>query len=196
MEHVTAALSEAAAKNPMIAMFASIRTSPVSSEKLEDFENVFVGMTPQPIVWGVADGYLILGSSVNAIELILDTAAGQHPNIRENDRAMSELIQPDGTFVSMSLTDYRNLARDLTALVGMISLSSGMASAMIPDPKARQIVGKLAGMLAKLNTVFAKMTFFKSTASVTTFDGTAYRTHMVTNYVAPSERAQATAASH
>ena len=58
----------------------------------------------QAMVWGVADGWLILGTSADAVATCLETAAGKHPNIRSNDRVMSEALLPEGPFTSVTFT--------------------------------------------------------------------------------------------
>ena len=73
--HAAASLTETlAAQNPMMAMIA-VRVMPSSHEKLTGFLNVQVGMNP-PMLVGVADGYVIGGTSAAAVELCLATAKG------------------------------------------------------------------------------------------------------------------------
>lgn len=187
VDFLSTKLVEAAASNPALTMFA-VRKSPVQNPKLEGFQNLFFGMSPQPVVWGVADGHLIFSNKAEAIVTCLDTAKGAHPNVRENAQVMSEALVPQGDYVSMTLTDQRNLGQELAAGIGMFSMMSGFASMAIPDEAARQMIGQIAGMLMKLSPVVSKIDFFKSIASVTTFDGTSWHTHAVTHYVAPEER--------
>ena len=194
IEFLSTKLAEVAAKNPPLAMFGAmlaVRTSPVQHEQLEGFQNIHFGMSPEPIVWGVADGYLIFGTSANGVGLCLETAKGEHPNIRENARVMSEALVPSGPFTSVSLTDKRKFGEELAGLVGGVSMGLGMAGAMIPDQDARPIIAKIAGMLAKLTPVVRKIDFYKSSASYTTFDGQAWHTRAVTHYVSPAERGAA-----
>ncbi|HRX86995.1 MAG TPA: hypothetical protein P5572_18380, partial [Phycisphaerae bacterium] len=187
VEFLSTKLMDAAATNPGLAMLA-VRKSPVQNPKLEGFQNLFVGMSPQPIVWGVADGHLIFSDKADAIVTCLDTAKGEHPNVRENQQVMSEALVPQGDWVSVSLTDQRKLGQELAAGIGMFSMMSGFASMAIPDEQARQMIGQIAGMLMKLSPVVSKIDFFKSIASLTTFDGNAWHTHAVTHYMAPEER--------
>jgi len=187
VEFLSTKLVEAAAQNPMLAMM-SVRKSPVQHEKLQGFENLFIGMSPEPVVWGVAGGHLIFADKADAVALCLDTAAGAHPNVRKNARVMAEAIVPDGAFTSVSLTDQRALGQQVAAALGMVSMFSGMASMGIPDPDAKKVIGKIAGLLMKLTPVVTKIDFYKSVASHTTFDGKAWHMHMVTHYVSPEER--------
>ena len=188
IEFFSTKLSEGAAQNPMLNMLA-VRKSPAVHEKLEGFENLFFGMLPQPVVWGVADGHLIFGSSADAVALCLATAKGEHPNIRQNARVIGEALVPEGPFASVALTDRRALGKELAQVIGVISMASGMATMAIPDPEIRPVISKLAGMLGKLTPVVSKIDFYKSAATHCTFDGRAWHTRMVTHYVTPEERA-------
>jgi tetratricopeptide (TPR) repeat protein len=188
IEFLSTKLTEAMAKNPALAMLAVTR-SPTHDERLAEFENLQFTISPQPVVWGVADGHLIFGTSAKAVALCLDTAAGKHPNIRNNQRAMEEALLPTGPFTSVSLTDQRALGDELATGIGVVSMMGGMLTMAIPEPEVRPVVAKLAGMIAKLAPVARKIDFYKSTASYTTFDGQAWHSRMVTHYVSPSERA-------
>ncbi len=123
--------------------------------------------------------------------LCLETAKGEHPNIRENTGVMKEALVPTGPFTSVSLTDKRKFGEQMAELVGGVSVGLGMMGAVVPDQDARPIIAKLAGMLAKLTPVVHKIDFYKSTASYTTFDGQAWHTRAVTHYVSPAERGAA-----
>ncbi|MCP4590839.1 MAG: hypothetical protein GY842_08840 [bacterium] len=188
---VSTQLGEAASENPAmmgLAMLA-IRTSPCPHEQLEGFENLQVGMMPQPAVWGVADGHLIFGSSADAVALCLATAKGEHPNIRENEQAMSEAIVPPGPFSAITLTDERNFGADLAAGLGIASMAGSMVGPFLPDPQASSIISRIGGMLGKLAPAAQRIDFYKSTATHTTFDGQKWHTHTTTHYVSPEERA-------
>ncbi len=189
LDFLSTKLGELAASNPMLAMLM-VNRMPTLNDDLEGFENLRFAMVPQPIVWGVADGHLIFGSSAEAVLLCLDTAQGQHPGIRDNARVMTEALVPDGPFSAVSLTDLRELGNELAQGIGMVSMMGGMMGAFIPDPQVQPIIMKVSGMLAKLTPVVNKIDFFKSTASRTTFDGRAWRTSSATHYFSPEERAQ------
>jgi tetratricopeptide (TPR) repeat protein len=166
----------------------SLYTSPVADERLAGFQNLHIALAPQPAVWGVVDGYLIIGSSADAVALCLETSRGEHPGIRENTRLMSEMLIPDGPFSAVSLTDYRQFGEHLAKGIGIASMVGGVASAMIPDDDARLVFGKISGMFSKLAPVVLKIDFYKSVASYTTFDGQTYYTQTVTHYRSPEER--------
>lgn len=182
-------LSEAAAEIPQIAMLG-IRRSDVDHARLSGYESLHFAMSPMPVVWGVADGHMTIGSSPNAILKCLDTAAGKHPSIRENSRAMAEVLAPPGPFSAVSLTDQRNMGKNLATMLGMASMIGGSMSMAIPDPDARTAIMKITGMVAKLAPAASKIDFFKSTASHSAFDGAAWRMHAVTHYYSPEEHAK------
>ena len=191
IEFCSTKLTEVVAKKPMLAGLAmlGVRTSPVEHEQLEGFQNLHFTMSPQPAVWSAVDGYLILGTSADAVALCLATARGDHPSIRDNARAMSEAIVPAGPFASVSLTDRRSLGEELATGLGFASMVSGMIGAFVPEPKVRPVLTKISGMLGKLAPVVRKIDFYKSGATHTTFDGQVWRCRGVTHYVSPAERA-------
>jgi tetratricopeptide (TPR) repeat protein len=191
IEFLSAKLTEAAGKIPILAAAAVLAptTSPTQHEQLEGFQNLLFAFSPQPVVWGVADGRLIVGTSADAVAVCLATARGEHPSIRENPRAMGEAIVPTGPFTSVKLTDQRKLGDNLASGIQIAATISGMLTMGIPDAKARQVVSRITAMLRKLTPVVRKIDFYKSTATHTTFDGRAWHTRTVTHYVSPAERA-------
>jgi hypothetical protein len=167
----------------------SLYTSPVADKRLSGFQNVHIAFSPKPAVWGIADGYLIIGSSADAAALCMETSRGEHPGIHENARLMNEVLIPEGPFSAVSLIDSRRFGENFAEGLGIVSTVGGIVSAMIPDDEARPILGKITGILSKLTPVVLKIDFYKSTASYTTFDGLTYYTRTVTHYFSPEERA-------
>lgn len=191
-EFVSKKIPELTAKQPALAGLAmlGIRTTPLRHEKLDGFQNIHFGMAPQPVaVWGVADGYLIWGSTGDAVALCLATAKGEHPSIRANALAMSEAIVPEEPFVGLSLTDQRKMGEEMAAGMGLGSMMTSMMGAFIPEPRVRPLFAKIGSILNKMIPVVQKIDFYKSTAKHTTFDGQAWHTRRVTHMVSPDERA-------
>lgn len=181
-------VQELASRIPPLAMLTS-RRSPVTRDGLEGFESLHVTFAPAtPIVWGVADGHLILGSSADAVALCRETAAGRHPNVLENPRVQAEALLPDGPVASVSFSDRRQLGQDLAMATGVVSMVLGPMAMSIPEERPRSIMTRLTGLLAKLPPVLGQIDFYKSTASVTTFDGRAWHTRRIIHYVDPAER--------
>jgi hypothetical protein len=190
VEFLSTKLAETIAQQPALAGLAmlSMQITPVQRAGLEGFQNLHFALSPHPAVWGVADHHLIFSTSADAVAQCLATARGEHPNVRSNKRAMSEAIVPDGPFVSVRLSDQRELGAHLAKGIGIVSMVSGMMGAFIPDSDARIFISKIAGIFAKLTPVVSKIDFYKSTASSTTFDGQAWHSRGVTHYFSPEER--------
>ncbi|MBU0716622.1 MAG: hypothetical protein KJ749_00095, partial [Planctomycetes bacterium] len=191
LDFLSTTLQQRAQSNPMLAMLA-LQRSPCTHEKLAGFHNIGMGMMPQPMVWGVTDGYLIMGTSADAVALCLATAAGEHPGIRENAQVMAEAVIPQGAFRSASFADKRNLGAEIAQVIGMVSAFGGMAAMNIPDPEAQKVITKVLGMGSKLIPVAQKIDFYKSCSGYTTFDGNVWYKKSVTNYRTPVERVATT----
>lgn len=190
-------ISEAIARQPALAVLATlaIRCTPLTHETLEGFQNINVAMSPKPVgVWGTADGFLVFGSSADAVALCLATSRNQHPNIRQNSAMIREAIVPDEQFVSVSLTDHRTTNKDVAAAMTTASMVGGMMAASVPKPELRPIVAKLTGLITRLAPLVQHANFRKSVASTTTFNGQLWRTRSVTHYQSPAERSQKNAA--
>lgn len=185
IEFVGTAVKQFSSGNPMLAMYVP-RTAPLTHEKLEGFQTVSFAM--QPLVWGVADGHLIFSNSADSVALCLETAGGEHPSIRKNAQVMSEALLPKGEFSSVTFTDEREFGQQLSMILGMVSMMGMGIPMVIPDPDLQQAVAKIVGIVGKLSPVAAKIDFYKSSASYTTFDGQAWHEREVTHYRSPAER--------
>ncbi|MEJ2189224.1 MAG: hypothetical protein P8Y93_07355 [Acidobacteriota bacterium] len=181
---LTAMIEAAAEEQPMLGML-SIRRAPVLNERLKGFETLSVGMSPQPVVWGTADGHLVFASSPEAVITCLDTAAGDHAGVHKNPRVTSEWIAPKGPFTTVSLSDQRELGEGLAKMLGMVAMGVNMAGMQAQDPRARSAITSLSGILTKLAPVARKIDFIESTAALKTFDGTGWSIHQVTHFEAP-----------
>jgi hypothetical protein len=143
------------------------------------------GMAP---VWGCAENHLIVASSSKVVEKVLATARGKHANVTRSERFQKEgLAVPASQVRSVSFEDQSKRAEELQGLIGGLSMGLGFAMMGMQDapPQIRTIFGALPGLLAKLGPVAAKMDFFRSSASQTTFDGKVWRTREVQNYQEP-----------
>ncbi|MEP0843157.1 MAG: hypothetical protein HRF43_10655 [Phycisphaerae bacterium] len=166
-----------------------LASQPAAIEGTEDFRSVthpLVAMFLRP-VYGVAEGYLIIGTSSEAIAACLATSRGERPSVARNERVQREGVVPAGPVASASFQDLSGVGKSVAQVLGMMS----MFSAMIPDePDSRPVKG-LIGILGKLAPVAMKIDFLQSTSSATTFDGRAWRSRSVINYrPPPAEAAQ------
>jgi hypothetical protein len=147
-------------------------------------------MSTQPLViWGTADGFLIFGSSPDAVAMCLATSRNEHPNIRENRAAISEALLPEEPFVSVSLTDRRTSHKEAAAALSAGSLMGGMIAASMRKPELGPIVLKMTGVMGKLAPIVQQADFCNSVATATTFEGQVWRNRRLTHYRSPLERA-------
>ncbi len=179
-----------AKQNPMLGML-TVRTQPSAHERLEGFQTIHMAMLPQPLVYGVKDEFLVVGSGEEAVARCFATAAGEHPNIRENERLMSEALTPIAPVHSISFSDQRDMGKEMADILQALAMGMGMAGMTVPDPKAQQTLGRVTQIIGKLGPVVRKIDFFKSTSTYTTFDGRVWRTRSITHYKSPTERATA-----
>ncbi len=180
-------LAELAVTNPALFMIVP-RTGPTDNEKLEGFHDVAFGMMATPAVCGVRDGWLLIGSSEDAVLLCLATAAGTHDNVRQNKRLMAEALVPDGPVNTITFTDHRGVAKQIAQVLTGVSYAGGFVAMVVPDPDAQKAIMKVFGIVSKLAPIVAKVDFFKSSASYIQSDGNVWRSHGVTHYLSPEER--------
>lgn len=180
-------IQEQAAQNPMLGML-NVTTQPATHESLEGFTRIQMAISPQPNVFGIKDGYLIVGTSEQAVLKCLATGRNEHPNIRKNERLMKEMLLPTGDVVAINYNDQRSLGREMAEMVQVVSMIGGMASMAVPNPTAQRVISKCVQILGKLVPVLQKIDFYKSSSSYTTFDGQHWRTESVTHYQSPDER--------
>jgi hypothetical protein len=141
---------------------------------------------------GVQGDWLIAGTSQASIDLCLATAAGRHPSVVESPRFQAEGIRVTGPVQSVSFTELGDYGAGMAQGFLLANFYSGMmagASAARPSdaPGFRALQGMMR-LLATLQPVFAEIDFMSSSATVTTFDGSAWRTDSVVNYQAPEPR--------
>lgn len=168
--------------------FLTTRGSPLTSqpagvEGADGFRMVthpIVMMFLRP-VYGVKDGYLLIGTSSKAIEACLATARGERPSVSTNERVQKEAILPTGPVASASFQDLSTLGRDIAQLLN----AAAFISALIPDqPEMRPVRGAL-GIVGKLGPVAEKIDFIRSNSTMSTFDGKAWHSKSVTTYREP-----------
>jgi len=142
----------------------------------------------RPPVLGFAEGCMILASSTDTVTMCLDTAKGDHPNITKSKRWKKEaLIPKDRVVDSISFQDESNTAAELQTVIGALTMGVGMVGMVAQDmpPEARSFITGLTPILNKLGPVAAKLNFYQSSASYSTFDGAAWHNRKVQNYKEP-----------
>jgi len=180
-------MAEAVKENPMAGMLGlMVRDS--RDERFAGFKRLDIAMMDVSMLMGVKDGWMMFGSSADALALTDAVAAGTAPSVRENEALMSRAIIPDGPVQAASFSDYTGIAEELAGGLMMVgSMGSMMTMSMPPDE--REIAGELLGMVTRLAPVIGAMDFFDSGSTIASFDGKAWHTHSVTNYRPLPERA-------
>lgn len=178
---------ELSKQNPMMTMMA-LRSWPTNNEELAGFNEVMIGMSQQKTMCGVHDGWLVFGSSPEAVLLTRATAAGEHPNVLENEALMSAALVPDGPVTIMTFADHGNDAAAAAAAIYSMTMGGSMITAMIPEPEARQAVMRIFSIIAGLAPIVEAVDFYDSSSSISSFDGKTWRTRAVTHYVSPEDR--------
>jgi len=171
-----------AKENPMLAMF-QMRSKATAGEDLVGFTDVAIGPMPEMAAVGVRDGWLIVGSSANAVRRVIATAAGEHPNVRTNEAMMAQAMTPQGAAQAVTFTDHGDSGEAAAAMVGAMSMAGGMVSMAIPDPEAREVIIKAMEVISELAPVVEEIDFYDTSASSTTFDGKSWHAKTVTHYV-------------
>lgn len=135
---------------------------------------------------GVADDWLIIGTSPTTIDLALATAKGESDNITKNERFLAEGLTPEGAVSSVSFSDLTKWHEELGTALAMVGMFQGMMPPEVRnDPSARLMLSTIA----KSGNIIRAMDFFQSTASVTTIadGGRTYLTHARLTYREPKK---------
>lgn len=167
---------------PQLAML-SVQVREVEEEGLEGFRELRFMMSPEPVLCGVRDGWLMFASSPEAVNRTLKTSSGAHPNVRSNEELMAKALVPAGPVTNISYADHTNDSKEAAAALAGISMMGGMVSMAIPEQEARDVVIGLLGTLSNLSSVVETIDFYESSSSHTTFDGEIWHMRSVTNYV-------------
>lgn len=140
----------------------------------------FLAMAQMTPVIGVDDDYLVIGFTTHVLDQVYKTAAGEAPSIAENARFQAEGLTPDGPASAISYQDLEKAMLDMQMGLNMMVPMLGMAAAGAGPEGA--VLGQLVQSLQKVLPTLGQLNFFKSRASVTTFDGETWHMKSVTNY--------------
>ena len=147
-----------------------------------------LAMLLRPVI-GVHDRWLIIGSSPEAVNTCVETAAGKAPCILENKRFQREGLPATSAVYATSFRDMSHFGQEL----GMVSSLTGLAvggmiqAASIEDPKSPAIrpLKRLISILGRLTPALAEINFYSSSAVTATFDGLTWRVESVLTYKPP-----------
>ncbi|HUU84246.1 MAG TPA: hypothetical protein VM243_12150 [Phycisphaerae bacterium] len=146
-------------------------------------------MLAQPVV-GVYQEWLVLGTSAEAINVCLDTAAGDRPNILKSERFRREGILRTEPASSASFTDLSNMQQQLSQAFHMAGVVGGIVSQIMreQDEEGAKAVRNIMSMIQRLAPVVLQIDFYSSQAGYCTFDGRAWRMEKLTTYKPPATK--------
>jgi hypothetical protein len=156
-------------------------------EAAEGFKRVilpaFLAMLPigRP-VFGVKDGHLFLGSSPEIVTTALEVGAGKQDNFSKNERFQKEGLPLGQNVAFFSFEDLSRLGEELGQAFAMAGLAQMM---MPPEAQKNPAVVTILSIVNKIGRVVKTLDFYKSSCSVSTFDGNASTIKSVTNYQEP-----------
>lgn len=137
-------------------------------------------MLGRPTV-GVKDGHLFIATNPDAIAKALAVAAGEAPSFAQNPRFEDEGLPVMANTTSMSFSDLSQMGEQLGQALQMVPMIAAFAPDVAGDPTMRtllQVLGKVGQVVRELN-------FYRSSCSITTFEGRISRTKGVLNYQEP-----------
>jgi len=151
-----------------------IMPAQVSAEGFKQVTYPPIMMFINPVV-GVKGDWLMLSSSAAALNKCLETAAGKHPSIAENERFKREGLAAKQPVLSCSFTDTSKFGEELAGAVGMAGFVGGMITASMPNDaqsgQAKKAIQSVMQIVMKLGPVLQKLDFYSSEASMGTYDG-------------------------
>ncbi len=158
-----------------------LTVSPASTLPVDGFQKVsiptmmmFIG-TP---CFGIWDEWFVIGTSEEAVALIMKTAAGVHPSIVTSERFKREGLSTDKPVVGASFADLSNIGQELSAAF----FGFGFAAGMIPNEPEAAPVKAILSSLVRLGPVVNKINFLSSSSTLTTFKDNAWHAKSVTTY--------------
>ncbi len=132
-------------------------------------------------IFGIKGGHLFIGNGPEIVTSALEAGAGQADNFTKNERFLAEGLPLSAQVVAFSFQDLSKLGEQLGQILPAIAF--GMR--MMPDVSNNPMLSGLLGILTKAGNVCKELDFFKSTCSVTTFDGRQAYCTTLTNYQEP-----------
>lgn len=144
----------------------------------------FFAMLPglgRPVL-GVKDGHLFLANSPELVVKTLQTGAGQREDFTKNERFQQEGLPLGADVTGFAFSDLSKLGEELSQMFAMAGILQMM---MPPEATKNPAILTLLSVVNKVGRVVRTLDFYRSTCSVTTFDGKASLTRTVTNYQEP-----------
>ncbi|GJM27060.1 MAG: hypothetical protein DHS20C16_34750 [Phycisphaerae bacterium] len=158
-----------------------LSVTPATSLPVDGFQNVtiptmvmFVG-TPCLGIW---DDWFVLGTSEQAVALVMKTAAGDHPSIKKNERFIQEGLYTEEPIVGATFTNLTNIGQELSAAF----FGFGFAAGMMPNEPELAPAKAILGSFVRLGPVVNKIDFLSSSSTLTTFKDNVWHSKSVTTY--------------
>ncbi|MHC4093305.1 MAG: hypothetical protein ACYSVY_24050, partial [Planctomycetota bacterium] len=135
------------------------------------------------------DRWLVIGSSIQAVNKYLATSTGTAPCILENERFKREGLRTPSAVCSLSFTDMTNLGQELSQILSLVNvMMAGVVQGVdiqTQDARKIQLLKRIITILQRLSPAVARIDFYSSSATSCTFDGLAWRMEAVTHYKPP-----------
>lgn len=133
-------------------------------------------------VLGIKDGHLFVANSPEAVKAALATGAGQGENFSKSERFQKEGLPLGKDVTAFAFKDLTKLGDELAQSFAMVGIMQMM---MPPEAAKDPAVVTLLSVINKIGRVAKTLDFYRSSCSMTTFDGKASLTKEVTNYQEP-----------
>lgn len=176
----------AAEENPMANMLG-VRVSECRDERFPGYSEINIAMAGQKILCGVQDGWLTFSGSGDAIAEVLLVSSGGAESALTNEALGRDALFVEGPVLMANFSDYSQIAPSIADGIEGMAMMGSMVTAMIEDRQIQKVVTDVVQMVGRLVPVIEEIDFFRSGSSVTSFDGRAFYTHSITNYVAPAK---------
>jgi len=133
-------------------------------------------------VLGIKAGHLFVANSPEAVKAALEVGAGKGDNFTKSERFKKEGLPLGENVTAFTFKDLTKLGDELAQSFAMVGIMQMM---MPPEAAKDPAVVTLLSVINKIGRVVKTLDFYRSSCSMTTFDGKASLTKEVTNYQEP-----------
>jgi predicted RNA-binding protein YlxR (DUF448 family) len=155
-------------------------------EGAEGFKQIIVPMPMGMLIGrpavGVHEGKLWIANGPEVVELAMKTGAGDEPGFKGSARFKEEGLPLPDKLVGFGFSDLSSLGEDLGTQLQLLSF--GLNAAGIAKQPGGQT---LVMLLAKVGNVVRELNFFRSSCTVTSFDGRVSHAKTVVHYQEPPQ---------
>ena len=157
------------AEHPMVEA-QELHRQPV--EELEGFEEIsalfFQMFGARPVI-GFRDGWMILGSSPQAVQKFLDTRAGQGETIAQSEAFQRFALPVTGPVHGIAYTDTAAQTRQISQMLNRVGMLAPGIIAMMGaqgDPEQMQVVQEVMALLPSVGRIVSKLDFLEAKLAV------------------------------